>query len=138
MGRITLKDFPYNEKALIKLQKYENEGVEPEDALSALDLAKVAIALNKLKEYEKMFESGEAIKLPFKPGDSLFWVNEEKGYVEEQVGGVRAVVFYGNDKFKVISKDEDTPDDVGVPWNCLTKEEAENYLNNKLESGEWG
>jgi hypothetical protein len=68
---------------------------------------------------------------PCKVGDDIYWLNNETNEVECQKNDIKAVCYYGDGKFKVVSRCEETPEDIGTVWCFLTKEEAERALKER-------
>lgn len=72
----------------------------------------------------------DAVELPFKPGDDLWYVAEYSGEVKCDEGAILGVAVMADGTFKIVSdqcKDAlENPGDIGV-W--LTKEAAEAFAN---------
>ena len=66
---------------------------------------------------------------PCSVGDDVYWIDTETNEIKCEKNDIKAVCYYGEGKFKVIVKCEDTPEDIGTKWCMLTKEEAEEKLN---------
>jgi hypothetical protein len=87
--------FGRKESAYKKLANYEDIGLTPkqvrehiDSSLDAIELCKVMIALDKLKEYEDLEEQGLLLRLPCKIGDTVYIV--EYAYnrvVDWELGG---------------------------------------------------
>ena len=60
------------QKGFDRLAQYEDTGLEPEEILSGLELANIAAALMKLKEYQKAEKVGRMAKLPCGVGDIIY------------------------------------------------------------------
>lgn len=70
--------------AVARLAQYEDKGLEPEEAMTAKEMAKVACALNLLKEYRSVGsvehfrelsqaeQDGRLVVLPCKVGDTVY------------------------------------------------------------------
>lgn len=69
-----------------------------------------------------------AILPPCKVGDDLYWINPETNEIELAKADIKAVCYFGNGVFKIIVKDESSPEDLGTEWAMLTREEAEKKL----------
>jgi hypothetical protein len=77
-----------------------------------------------------LIENGVVVP-PCKVGDDIWWVyggGEEDNEVRCQENGVKAVCYFGNGDFKIISQDEMMPEDIGTRWCMFTKVEAEQKL----------
>lgn len=68
------------------------------------------------------------IVMPCKVGDDVYWIDPENEVVEKQEGGIRAVCYYDNGKFKVIADKDGLPEDLHTDWCMLTEEEANKRL----------
>jgi hypothetical protein len=71
---------------------------------------------------------------PCKVDDDTYWIDDEEMVVKCAHADVKAVCYYGNGKFKIISRGENEPENIGTQWCMLTKEEAENALA-KMKGG---
>ena len=81
--------------------------------------------LMDLYEYKQ-----NSILLPFQPGDSLFWINEDgHPHIQEQKNAIAGVVYYGNGEFRMLEEDCTEPT---VPnsdsMTCLTYEKAAEFF----------
>lgn len=65
---------------------------------------------------------------PCKAGDDLYWIDPDTNEIRIAEADIKAVCYYGNDEFKIICKDESSPEDIGTVWAMLTREEAEKKL----------
>lgn len=65
---------------------------------------------------------------PCKVGDDIYWIDSDTNEIKCQKNGIKAVCYFGDDNFKIISNDENTPEDIGTRWCMFTKEEAEKAL----------
>ena len=65
---------------------------------------------------------------PCKVGDDVYWIDSDTNEIRCVKNDIKAVCYFGNDNFKVITKDENIPEDIGTRWCLLTKEEAEEKL----------
>ena len=65
---------------------------------------------------------------PCKVGDDVYWIDNETNEIKCEKNDIKAVCYYGEGKFKVIVKCEDTPEDIGTKWCMLTKKQAEQKL----------
>ena len=77
----------------LRLAAYENTGLEPENVISAVDMAKVACALEELNAYKKLGSlhrlrelaeadrEGRCVVLKFAPGSKVYrvWFNPRDG-----------------------------------------------------------
>lgn len=79
--------------------------------------------LAELAELVKAKQEGRYVVLPCKPGDDLYWYNNEECKVECQWQGVEGVVVL-KDGFGVIDNVENVQK-IGTQWTCLTKQECE-------------
>ena len=111
-----------------RLAAYEDSGLEPQDIISAVDMAKIACALHELNAYKdlgpidhirdliKAEQDGRLVVLPCKVGDTVYQIDAERVYESE----VKWIIFDCND----IAFDERA---IGVSI-FLTREEAEAAL----------
>lgn len=76
--------------------------------------------------YRKLSDS--VIELPCKVGDDVCWIDPENEVVEKQKFGIKAVCYYGNGKFKVITEADGFPEELHTDWCMLTEEEANKRL----------
>lgn len=79
---------------------------------------------------DHLIENGVVVP-PCKVGDDIWWVygdGKEDNEVRCQENGVKAVCYFGNGDFKIISQDEMMPEDIGTRWCLFTKEQAEQKL----------
>lgn len=68
------------------------------------------------------------IELPCAVGDDVWWIDaEDDTTIHCEKNGIKAIAYYGGDKFKVIT-DDNLPEEIGTRWCCLTQEEAENLV----------
>lgn len=89
-----------------RLAAYENTGLEPEDILSATDMAKVACALHELNQYKELGsvdrlrelsqadKDGRCVVLPCKVGDTIYQIGTDREIVEYNVGTI-SITKYG-------------------------------------------
>ena len=68
---------------------------------------------------------------PCKVGDDIYWIDSDTNEIKCQKNGIKAVCYFGDDNFKIISKDENTPEDIGTRWCMFTKEEADKKLEER-------
>ena len=78
--------------------------------------------------------SNGVIVPPCKVGDDIYWIDDEENVVMCAKGDVKAVCYYGDGKFKIISRGETEPESIGTQWCMLTKEESEKALA-KMKGG---
>lgn len=76
----TIAASAYRQTAIEKLAAYEDKGLAPEEIPDAVELAKMAMALEKLKEYEEAEEQGRLVVLPCKVGDTLYFTHWFDGF----------------------------------------------------------
>jgi hypothetical protein len=79
---------------------------------------------------DHLIENGVIVP-PCKVGDDIWWVygdGKEDNEVRCQENGVKAVCYFGNGDFKIISQDEMMPEDIGTRWCLFTKEQTEQKL----------
>ena len=81
-----------------------------------------------LEEYAEELLANGVIVPPCKVGDDIYWIDSDTNEIKCQKNGIKAVCYFGDDNFKIISKDENTPEDIGTRWCMFTKEEAEKAL----------
>jgi hypothetical protein len=77
-----------------------------------------------------LIENGVIVP-PCKVGDDIWWVygdGNEDNEVRCQENDVKAVCYFGNGDFKIISQDEMMPEDIGTRWCLFTKEQTEQKL----------
>ena len=77
---------------------------------------------------DRLLEDKDVIVPPCKVGDDIYWIDSDTNEIKCQKNGIKAVCYFGDDNFKIISKDENTPEDIGTRWCMFTKEEAEKAL----------
>ena len=127
-------------KILNRLAAYEDSGLEPQDIISAVDMAKIACALHELNAYKdlgpiehirdliKAEQDGSLVVLPCKAGDHV-WVDGREAVVENFFGYETErylhAQFYDNMQYIDIPFDE-----IGKTV-FLTREEAEAELAGK-------
>ena len=94
--RMRIGDTEYSGEAVDRLAAYEETGMEPEDILSATDMAKVACALHELNQYKELGDldrlrelveadrEGRCVVLPCKVGDAIYEIvrHRNSGTVE--------------------------------------------------------
>lgn len=85
-GTCTGAPCPYIQPMVDRLAAYEDTGLEPEDIISAVDMARVACALHKLNAYTDLGtidhlrelvqaeQDGRLVVLPCKVGDTVYRV----------------------------------------------------------------
>lgn len=105
----------------------------PEIKFSYTEIAKQALhkfiqdeygmTLKELAELVNAKQEGCCVVLPCKPGDDLYWYNDEEHKVECQWQGVEGVVVL-KDGFGVLDNVENVQK-IGTQWTCLTKRECE-------------
>ena len=67
--------------------------------------------------------------LPFKPGDSLWGLDEDNGYrIEEYPGDIEAVIVYTDNKFRILAKGGIILEPGGM-LSCTSREQAETLRN---------
>ena len=78
-----------------RLTAYEDTGLEPEDIISAVDMAKIACALHELNAYKDIGpidhirdllqaeKNGRMVVLPCKVGDTVYQIDAERVYESE-------------------------------------------------------
>lgn len=81
----------------------------------------ITTALSRLAEFDAAERDGVLVKLPIKPGDDIYWIDDENK-VRVHKSGVRGVTFT-KDGFKIVDTDgcTDTP---GTQYCYLTKADA--------------
>ena len=119
------------DKIIDRLGTYEDTCLEPQDIISAVDMAKIACALHELNAYKdlgpidhirdliKAEQDGRLVALPCKVGDTVYQIDAERVYESE----VKWIIFDCND----IAFDERA---IGGSI-FLTREEAEAALAQK-------
>lgn len=87
-----------------RLAAYEDTGLEPEEIKNSLtdavDLAKVAMALRKLRNYEDAERTGRLVVLPCKVGDTVYICSDVRGIRSEKV----RTFFIGHPSYRVEDK----------------------------------
>ena len=91
--------------------------------INLLDFEKSLIA-------KHLLENGVIVP-PCKVGDDIYWIDSDTNEIKCQKNGIKAVCYFGDDNFKIISKDENTPEDIGTRWCMFTKEEADKKLEER-------
>jgi len=88
--RLKIGDTEYSGEAVDRLAAYEGTGLEPEEILSAVDMAKIACALHELNAYKELGSigrlrelveadrGGRCVVLPVKLHDKLYYVDKEQ------------------------------------------------------------
>lgn len=82
---------------------------------------------------EYLLENGVIVP-PCKVGDDIYWFDSEKNEIECEKNDIKAVCYYGEGKFKVITMCEDIPEDIGTVWCTLTREDAERALKERVHN----
>lgn len=82
--RLKIGDTEYSGEAVDRLAAYEGTGLEPEEILSAVDMAKIACALHELNAYKELGSidclrklaqadrEGRCVVLPAKPDQTIY------------------------------------------------------------------
>lgn len=82
--RLKIGDTEYSGEAADRLAAYEGTGLEPEEILSAVDMAKIACALHELNIYKELGpidrlrelkqadDEGRCVVLPAKPDQTIY------------------------------------------------------------------
>ena len=71
------------------------------------------------------------IQLPALPGDDVYWIDEmckDAPKIRREPAAIEAVCYYGNGDFRVICRDDNTPEKIGTKFCYLTREDAERAL----------
>ena len=128
------------DEILLRLAAYEDTGVEPEDVLTALEMAHLFAELRKLEEVKKAESEGRLLILPYKVGDHVY--TAQRGIVSELV--VTCIEVYLSQlwiQWEIISgiygrfrMDGFPADDIGKTV-FLTREEAEAALRMEANDG---
>lgn len=79
--------------------------------------------IDRLKQLTDADKNGRCAIIPCKPGDDLYWYNDEECNVECQWQGVEGVVVLKDD-FAVMESDK-LVSEIGTQWTCLTAQECE-------------
>lgn len=82
----------------------------------------------RIEDFADYLLANGVIVPPCKVGDDIYWIDSDTNEIKCQKNDIKAVCYYGEGKFKIISKNENTPEDIGTRWCMLTKEEAEAEL----------
>ena len=96
-----------------------------------LDLKK---AIEKLATWESLAQEGRLVVMPCKPGDDLYWVDDEDGewHVKRTEKGIRGVIVYRDGIFQLMTSDGEI-EDIGTRWTYLKREDAVDSLKKALE-----
>ena len=93
--RLKIGDTEYSGEAVDRLAAYEGTGLEPEEILSAVDMAKIACALHELNAYKELGSidclrklaqadrEGRCVVLPCKAGETVYLIT-----APENVSGI--------------------------------------------------
>lgn len=88
--RMRIGDTEYSGYGVDRFAAYESTGMEPEDILSAKDMAKIACALHELNQYKELGDidrlrelveadrDGRCFIAPIKVGERVFLPNDKK------------------------------------------------------------
>ena len=76
--RLKIGDTEYSGEAVDRLAAYEGTGLEPEEILSAVDMAKIACALHELNAYKELGSIDCLRKLAGGPGETSTITNGGK------------------------------------------------------------
>ena len=127
-------------KILNRLAAYEDTGLEPQDIISAVDMAKIACALHELNAYKdlgpidhirdliKAEQDGRLVELPFVAMvEQSLQDGKMKPMGDQKHNGRYAVVYVDHNKWK-----SPLIDICGKPYN---REEAENRLAALAQKG---
>ena len=86
--KLDIAEIRYIEKIQKRLAAYEDTGLEPQDIISAVDMAKIACALHELNAYKDIGpidhiryllqaeQEGRLVVLPCKVGDDVWFVRK--------------------------------------------------------------
>lgn len=88
-------------------------------------------ALGRIEDLADYLLANGVIVPPCKVGDDIYWIDSDTNEIKCQKNGIKAVCYFGDDNFKIISKDENTPEDIGTRWCMFTKEEADKKLEER-------
>ena len=108
--RLKIGDTEYSGEAVDRLAAYEGTGLEPEEILSAVDMAKIACALHELNAYKELGsidrlrelkqadDEGRCVVCPCKVGDKLYEVERYRnsGKVEIVERIVQSIEFFAD------------------------------------------
>lgn len=98
--RMRIGDTEYSGYGVDRFAAYESTGMEPEDILSAKDMAKIACALHELNQYKELGDidrlrelveadrDGRCFIAPIKVGERVFLPNDKKEIIECRVQGI--------------------------------------------------
>lgn len=73
------------------------------------------------------------IELPCAVGDDIWWIDSDDNTIKCAKNEIRAVAYYGEGHFKIISKDEEKPEEIGTRWSYLSRADAEKALKGGAE-----
>lgn len=96
---------------------------------------RMGITPEQIMEWAEAVEEGRMVMLPCKPGDDLYWLDDEFDgekdvlCVKCERRGVGAVVVRGKDDFAIIGRDSLSDcseiEEIGERWSYLTAYDAE-------------
>lgn len=72
---------------------------------------------------------------PCKVGDDAWWVDPETKEVQCSKNGIKAICYYGDGNFKVISNGENEPEPLHTIWCMLSEKEANERLAVMIAEG---
>ena len=82
----------------------------------------------KERKYEKRTFT---VKIPCKPGDDIWWIDDEAPFVKCDKGGVKGIVILP-DGIRVIDSSGDM-EEIGTRYCYLTRKDAERALENEYK-----
>lgn len=147
--RLKIGNTEYSGEAVDRLAAYEGTGLEPEEILSAVDMAKIACALHELNAYKELGSidclrelaqadrEGRCVVLPCKPSDVTVYQLRNKKHARGVGVSLRhiacATVWAGGGYALHHQGQDDCLDrDFSKTW-FLTREEAEAALRREQD-----
>ena len=145
MPYLRYEDSETRKKILNRLAAYEDSGLEPQDIISAVDMAKIACALHELNAYKdlgpidhirdliKAEQDGRLVVLPCKVGE--YWRDWDGERVRIESVSFSFIRRHLCNTDMVTYRYDDEEDDFAVNWiyfkSHFTREEAEAALAQK-------
>ena len=99
----------------------------------AIDMTSYAMNDGVIAECEHFKPKDRFIELPCAVGDDIWWIDSDDNTIKCAKNEIRAVAYYGEGHFKIISKDEEKPEEIGTRWSYLSRADAEKALKGGAE-----
>ena len=102
--RLKIGDTEYSGEAVDRLAAYEGTGLEPEEILSAVDMAKIACALHELNAYKELGSIDCLRKLAGGPGETSTITNGGKirAMSDEELAAVIVKTYSGGEDLSLL------------------------------------